>query len=125
MTRFSHHLAVETTLNPASSIRSTIDIAALLATLPARISDIPALATARAPRHVALIEDTRSLTNAQLLQAVDATAALLRDGGVRGGDRVMIVAENSVAQIVLLFAAAKLDAWALVSNARLSVDELD
>jgi long-chain acyl-CoA synthetase len=38
---------------------------------------------------------------------------------------VMIVAENSIAQIVLLFAAAKLDAWALVSNARLSATELD
>nr|WP_233831878.1 AMP-binding protein [Paraburkholderia sp. ZP32-5] len=112
-------------MNPASSIRSTIDIPALLAALPARISDIPALAAARAPRHVALIEDTRSLTNAQLLQAVDAAAALLCEWGVRGGDRVMIVAENTIAQIVLLFAAAKLDAWALVSNARLSAAELD
>ncbi len=58
-------------------------------------------------------------------EAVDATAALLREWGVRGGDRVMIVAENSIVQIVLLFATAKLDAWALVSNARLSAAELD
>lgn len=54
---------------------------------------------ARDPQHVALIEDARRFTNAQLLEAVDATAALLRDWGVRGGDRVMIVAENSIAQI--------------------------
>ncbi|CAE6734262.1 Long-chain-fatty-acid--CoA ligase [Paraburkholderia nemoris] len=108
-----------------SSTRSTIDIPALLAALPARIADIPALAAARDPQHVALIEDARRLTSAQLLEAVNATAAQLREWGVRGGDRVMIVAENSIVQIVLLFATAQLDAWALVSNARLSAAELD
>jgi acyl-CoA synthetase (AMP-forming)/AMP-acid ligase II len=108
-----------------SSIRSTIDIPALLAALPTRIAEIPALAAARDPQHIALIEDARRLTSAQLLQAVDAVTALLREWGVRGGDRVMIVAENSIAQIVLLFATARLDAWALVSNARLSAAELD
>jgi len=72
-----------------------------------------------------LIEDGRRLTRAQLVEAVDAVAALLAEQGVRAGDRVMIVAENSVVQIVLMFAAAKLDAWALMSNARLSAAELD
>jgi acyl-CoA synthetase (AMP-forming)/AMP-acid ligase II len=112
-------------LPPDSSSRSTIDIAALLDALPARIAEIPALAATRDPQHIALIEDARQLTSAQLLQAVDAVTALLREWGVRGGDRVMIVAENSIAQIVLLFATARLDAWALVSNARLSAAELD
>ncbi|WP_428983436.1 class I adenylate-forming enzyme family protein [Paraburkholderia phymatum] len=102
-----------------------IDAAALLASLPARIADMPALIAARDPQRVALIEDERRLTRAQLAQAVDAVAALLGEQGVRAGDRVMIVAENSIVQIVLLFAAAKLDAWALVSNARLSAGELD
>jgi long-chain acyl-CoA synthetase len=110
------------TLSPA---RSAIDIPTLLAALPQRIAGIPALAAARDPQHLAVIEDARRLTSAQLLEAVDATAALLREWGVRGGDRVMIVAENSIVQIVLLFATAKLDAWALVSNARLSAAELD
>ncbi|WP_118179631.1 class I adenylate-forming enzyme family protein [Paraburkholderia phosphatilytica] len=104
---------------------AALDVDALLAALPSRIADIPARLAAHDPQHVALIEDARSLSNAQLAQAVDAAATRLRDWGVRGGDRVMIVAENSVAQIVLLFAAAKLDAWALVSNARLSAAELD
>ncbi|WP_027802775.1 class I adenylate-forming enzyme family protein [Paraburkholderia dilworthii] len=111
-------------MSTASPLRSTIDVPALLAALPARISDIPALAAGRDPRHVALIEDARRFTNAQLAQAIEATAALLHEWGVRGGDRVMIVAENNIAQIVLLFAAARLDAWALVSNARLSAAEL-
>ncbi|WGS51858.1 AMP-binding protein [Paraburkholderia sp. D15] len=112
-------------MNVNSSTAAPLDISALLAALPTRISEIPARAAARDPAHVALIEDARRLTNAQLLEAVEAAAALLREWGVRGGDRVMIVAENSVAQIVLLFATAKLDAWALVSNARLSAAELD
>ena len=108
-----------------SPARSAIHVPSLLAALPRRIAEIPALAAARDPQHVALIEDARRLTNAQLLEAVEAIAALLREWGVRGGDRVMIVAENSIVQIVLLFATAVLDAWALVSNARLSAAELD
>jgi len=115
----------ETPLSTPSPCRPTIDIAALLAALPDRISDLPTLAAARDPQHVALIEEARRLTNAELVNAVEAAAALLRQWGVRGGDRVMIVAENSIAQIVLLFATARLDAWALVSNARLSAAELD
>ncbi len=97
----------------------------MLASLPARIAAIPALAAARDPERTALIEDMRRLTYAQLAEAVEAAAALLSGIGVRGGDRVMIVAENSIAQVVLLFAAAKLDAWALGSNARLPAAELD
>jgi acyl-CoA synthetase (AMP-forming)/AMP-acid ligase II len=109
----------------AQRISQQVEVAALLAALPERIADIPARIAARDPQHPALIEDARRLTRGQLAQAVDAVAALLAEQGVRAGDRVMIVAENSIVQIVLLFAAAKLDAWALVSNARLSAAELD
>lgn len=111
----------------SSSVRSSAppDVAALLAALPARIADVPALRAAQAPTHPALIEDARRLSYAELAEAVDAAAARLVALGVRGGDRVMIVAENSVAQIVLLLAAARVDAWALVSNARLAASELD
>jgi long-chain acyl-CoA synthetase len=112
-------------LTTDSPAHNAIHVPSLLAALPRRIAEIPALAAARDPQHVALIEDARRLTSAQLLEAVEATAALLREWGVRGGDRVMIVAENSIVQIVLLFATASLDAWALVSNARLSAAELD
>ncbi|RQS75062.1 AMP-binding protein [Burkholderia sp. Bp8963] len=102
-----------------------LDVDALLAALPGRIADVPAHWAARAPDHPALIEDARGLSYRDLSQAVDAAATQLAGLGVRGGDRMMIVAENCVAQIVLLFAAARLDAWALVSNARLSAAELD
>ncbi len=104
---------------------SGLDLPALLAALPSRIAALPSLAAQRDPHRPALIEDARTLTYAQLAHAVDAAAERLARLGVRGGDRVMIVAENSVVQIVLLFAAARLDAWALVSNARLAAAELD
>ncbi|HDR9582681.1 TPA: AMP-binding protein [Burkholderia stabilis] len=110
-----------------SPIRSSesLDVDALLAALPGRIADVPARWAAQSPAHPALIEDARRLSYGDLAQAVDAAAAMLDGLGVQGGDRVMIVAENCVAQIVLLFAAARVDAWALVSNARLSAGELD
>ncbi|MBN3755452.1 long-chain fatty acid--CoA ligase [Paraburkholderia sp. Tr-20389] len=111
--------------SPDGSRSVAVDVATLLAALPERIAGIPKLIAARDPQHPALIEDGRRLTRAQLVHAVDAVSALLAEQGVRAGDRVMIVAENSVVQIVLMFAAAKLDAWALMSNARLSAAELD
>ncbi|WP_143137406.1 AMP-binding protein, partial [Burkholderia ubonensis] len=87
-----------------------LDVDALLAALPGRIADVPAHWAARAPDRPALIEDARRLSYRELSLAIDAAAAQLAGRGVRGGDRVMIVAENCVAQIVLLFAAARLDA---------------
>lgn len=111
--------------SPSSSPPAQLDTEALLAALPARIAELPRRIAARTPEHPALIEDARRLSYAELVTAIDACAAQLRALGVRGGDRVMIVAENSIAQIVLLFAAATLDAWALLANARLSAAELD
>ncbi|WP_153100965.1 class I adenylate-forming enzyme family protein [Paraburkholderia hayleyella] len=112
--------------NPDASVSpGPDDIPALLAALPARISDIARRNAASDPQAIALIEDARRLNRAQLVLAIDATANQLSEWGVQRGDRVMIVAENSIAQIVLLLASAKLDAWALVSNARLSAPELD
>jgi acyl-CoA synthetase (AMP-forming)/AMP-acid ligase II len=102
-----------------------IYVDALLATLPTRISDIPARIAARDPQHVVLIEDEQRLNAAELVRAIDDTARQLADAGVQAGDRVMIVSENCVAQIVLMFATAKLDAWCLLTNARLSASEVD
>src|SRR5690606_16827510 len=48
-----------------------------------------------------------------------------RESGLRPGDRLMILAENCIAQVVLIFAAARIDAWAVNVNARLSDREVD
>ncbi|MYN06274.1 class I adenylate-forming enzyme family protein [Pseudoduganella aquatica] len=101
-----------------------MDIAALLAGLPPRISDIPRRWAERAPHAPALREGERVWTYGELAAAVDATAQRLRELGVRPGDRLMVVAENCVAQIALIFAAASMDAWAVNANSRLSAREI-
>lgn len=102
-----------------------IDTDALLAALPARLSDIVRRGAAHAPDAPALREGAHGWTYAQLAQAVDAQAALLRQLGVRAGDRVMVIGENCMALVALIFAAADIDAWSVTVNARLSAAEID
>jgi acyl-CoA synthetase (AMP-forming)/AMP-acid ligase II len=73
----------------------------------------------------ALVEATGSWTYRQLASAVLETQSGLRELAVRPGDRVMIVGENSRAFVAILLAAAGLDAWPVLVNARLSPRELD
>ncbi len=101
-----------------------MDTTALLAALPPRISAIARQRAASSPAAPALHEDGRCWTYAQLALEIDAHAALLRQLGVRAGDRVMVVGENCVAQVALIFAAAELDAWIVNVNARLSGAEI-
>lgn len=90
-----------------------------------RISDILRHGAARSPDAPALVEDGVAWSYARLQAATESCARLLRTLGIRPGDRVMLVAENSVAQVALLFAAAAIDAWSVNLNARLSQGELD
>ncbi|MGI4720710.1 MAG: class I adenylate-forming enzyme family protein [Janthinobacterium lividum] len=94
------------------------------ASLPPRISDIVRHHARHAPHAPALVEGGRTWTYAELRDEVERYAALLRGLGVRGGDRVMLVAENCVAQAALLFAIARLDAWSVNVNARLGGAEI-
>lgn len=72
------------------------------------------------------LEDRRGrLSYGELALAVSRGAAQLRALGVRGGDRVLLVAENCVAVGVLVLAASAIDAWVAVVNARLSPREID
>ena len=52
-------------------------------------------------------------------------ARTVAENGVRGGDRVLIINENSIAAVTALFAASRLDAWAVPVNARLTAAEID
>ncbi|MGK9797719.1 AMP-binding protein, partial [Salmonella enterica subsp. enterica] len=67
----------------------------------------------------------RSIRYGELDGAVRQTAATLAKAGVRGGDRVVLVTENSVGCAVLILALSSLDAWAIPVNARLSAREID
>ncbi|MFC0253404.1 class I adenylate-forming enzyme family protein [Massilia consociata] len=92
--------------------------------LPTRISAIVSDRAASTPHAPALAEAGRTWSYAALQQEVESCAERLRGLGVRPGDRVMLVSENCVAQVALLFAIASLDAWSINVNARLSAHEI-
>jgi acyl-CoA synthetase (AMP-forming)/AMP-acid ligase II len=104
---------------------NAIDTDQLLAALPARISAIPRRWADHSPTAPALHDGLRHWTYAELAAAVDDTAVLLRALKLRPGDRLMVVGENCVAQVVLTLAAAAVDAWIVHVNARLSAREVD
>jgi acyl-CoA synthetase (AMP-forming)/AMP-acid ligase II len=101
------------------------DIPRLLAALPSRIDDIVTLQAARRPAGEALREKERAWTYAELAASTAGTAQHLAAAGVRAGDRVMVVGENCAALVALLFGIARLDAWPVLINARLSAREID
>ncbi len=92
---------------------------------PARIDEVLAPWVARSPEHPALIEGSRVWSYDEFRNAVEATRSWLAGKGVQPGDRVMIVNENSAAAVVLVLAAAALNAWAVPVGARLSAREID
>jgi len=97
----------------------------VLPTLPSRISDVVKPWAERSPDQPALVESAGTWTYRQLASVVAETQAWLVDSGVRPGDRVMIVAENCRAFVAVFLAAASMDAWPVLVNARLSARELD
>jgi acyl-CoA synthetase (AMP-forming)/AMP-acid ligase II len=99
--------------------------AALLASLPQRLCAIPQRWAARTPHAPALHDGQRCWSYGELAAAVESCALTLRALDVRGGDRLLVVGENCVAQVVLLFAAARIDAWFSAVSGRLAARELD
>jgi long-chain acyl-CoA synthetase len=102
-----------------------IDTDQLLATLPARISAIPRRWAEQSPHAPALHDGQRHWSYSELASAVDDTAVLLRALKLRPSDRLAVVGENCVAQVVLTLAAAAIDAWVVHINSRLSAREVD
>lgn len=96
-----------------------------LARGPRRIHEafLPWAATHR--HNIALIDGWSTITYGELGGVVESTAQKLREAGVRAGDRVLMVAENSVALAVCILAASRLDAWSATVNARLSNREIE
>jgi len=97
----------------------------VLPTLPSRISDVVKPWADRSPDQPALVEAAGTWTYRQLASVVAETRTWLVDSDVRPGDRVMIVAENCRAFVAVFLAAASMDAWPVLVNARLSARELD
>src|SRR5947208_3295979 len=97
----------------------------ILAELPDRISDVIKPFARHSPEHPALVQGDVTWTYADLAAIVGSTAITLANYGIRPGDRVMIVSENSLALAAILFAASEIDAWSVVVNPRLSEREID
>jgi non-ribosomal peptide synthetase component E (peptide arylation enzyme) len=64
---------------------------------------------------VALAEDG-AWSYRELDKQVHEIARQLSSLGIRAADRMMIVSENCIALAALLFAASRLEAWAIVAN---------
>ena len=97
-----------------------------VADLPTRIHECLEEGALAGPDRIAFIDETgKKWSYADVIAAREETAAKLTDLGVRPGDRLMLVCENSIAAITVIFAASKLDAIAAIINARLSPREID
>lgn len=93
--------------------------------LPLRISDVVKPWAETTPESIALIEASGSWTYAQLGSAISNTERWLTAIGIRPGDRVMIVGENCREFVAILLAAAAIDSWPVLVNARVSPREID
>jgi long-chain acyl-CoA synthetase len=96
-----------------------------LASFPRRIHELVERHAAERPDAVALIDhDGRRLTWREFHGAVYSMESHFRQAGVRGGDRVLVILENSITAVAALFACSQLDAWAALLNARLAAPEI-
>ncbi|WBS00926.1 AMP-binding protein [Pseudoduganella sp. SL102] len=105
--------------SPTSTLQATLPAAR-----PERLAGMLAAQALRQPHAPALHEAGRDIGYGELWQAVRDTAAQLAALGVRPGDRVAVVGENSLAQVCLVFAAGLCDAWVVCLNARLAAREV-
>jgi len=97
----------------------------ILAELPDRISDVIKPFARDNPDHPALVQDNVTWTYGELAAVVADTVVILKFYDIRPGDRVMIVSENSLALVALIFAVSEIDAWSVVVNPRVSAREVD
>ncbi|SNS40294.1 Acyl-CoA synthetase (AMP-forming)/AMP-acid ligase II [Noviherbaspirillum humi] len=95
------------------------------AATPRRIHESLQRWAASHPGAPALADAAIGLSYAELAAAVEAVAGRFTEAGVRPGDRLLLVGENSVALAVCILAASRIDAWSATVNARLSAREID
>lgn len=98
---------------------------AAIAAFPARIHRVARRWARETPSQPALSDGARLWSWADLGRAIDAAIAILREAGVVGGDRVLLINENCPELVALIFACSELEAWPVIVNARLSGPEVD
>lgn len=98
---------------------------AFIATLPTRLVDVLRRRVADTPLLPIIYSGPDTYSYADLGKGVDAAISVLRDAGVRAGDRVLLVTENGFSGVCCLYAILSLDAWAVLANSRLTMRERD
>jgi fatty-acyl-CoA synthase len=88
-------------------------------------AELPAAQARARPDAVAIAHEDTRMTYGQLAQQCEAVASLLSEWGVRAGDRVAWLGVNHPAQLVLLFALARIGAILMPLNFRLAPAEWD
>lgn len=87
---------------------------------------LDALLTFGAPEALAIHDfDGQKYSYQGFRDLVSRATEVLAAHGIRGGDRVVVVSENCVEFAVYFFALARLEAWAVMVNARQSATEID
>jgi len=102
-----------------------LEASEILAGLPDRISHVIRRHAAERPEHPALADAATTWSYGRLSTIIADLAGRLIRYGIRPGDRVLIVSENSLPLCALVLAASEIDAWAVVVNPRLSAREID
>lgn len=101
------------------------DLPRLLSALPDRVEEMIGAGAKRTPDAVAVLEHETAWTYRQLAEAIAESRFFLAKSGLRAGDRLVIVGENSLTLVALFFAACGLRAWPVVVSGRLSQHEID
>jgi long-chain acyl-CoA synthetase len=97
----------------------------LIASLPTRLNDVLHRRVRETPDLPVIYAGPDIYSYADLGRGVEAATAILRDAGLRAGDRALLIMENSFAGVCCLYAIMALDAWAVLANSRLTVRERD
>ena len=92
--------------------------------MPSRVSDLLARRARLDPDRPAVVSNDVRLTYAELDDRVNAASRMLRSLRVHRGDRVAVLARNSIEYLELYFAAAKCGAVLCGINVRLSLPEM-
>lgn len=79
----------------------------------------------RDPDRPALLDGESTWSYAALNAAADAVRDALRAEGVRQGDRVVVMGDNTAAMIALMLGASRAEAWVVPVNPRLADREFD
>jgi amino acid adenylation domain-containing protein len=93
--------------------------------MAARLHDLLAATVDRRPNHCALVAHRQRFAYTDIERLSDALAGALIDGGVKQGDRVVIMLENGVQAVIAFWATLKAGAIVCPINPLTPVDKLD